>query len=86
VTADVEVVPVAPAQPKGDAMPQETWAELWTPGLRMAQVESWALLGHDRSIGRRAVSGTLREHEVSVVVRARVPYRERHPTERCLNH
>jgi hypothetical protein len=45
VTADVEVVLVAPAQPDGDAMPQEAWAELWTPGLRMAQVESWALCG-----------------------------------------
>jgi hypothetical protein len=47
-TADVEVVPVAPAQPKDDSssarmqVPWEAQAESWTPGPRVAQVESGA--------------------------------------------
>jgi hypothetical protein len=47
VTVEVEVVPVAPAQPEGDAssagMPElrEARVESWTPSLRMARVESW---------------------------------------------
>jgi hypothetical protein len=51
VTVEVEVVPVAPAQPEGDAssvgMPElrEARVESWTSGLRMSRVESWAPCG-----------------------------------------
>jgi hypothetical protein len=53
--ADVEAVPVAPAQPEGDAssaagrtgMPGlwVAWSESWTPGLCVACSESWPSCG-----------------------------------------
>jgi hypothetical protein len=45
VPVDVQSVPVAPAQPKDDAMPWEARVEAWTLELHVAWVESWVTRG-----------------------------------------